>query len=610
MNILPEYAYKLILLLGVYLFGYGEGIHAQQDISLSVQVLNYLDGSAVNQATINIYQHRMTQKNGITSLGKVHHKALSHELTNRQGKAASTLPQAIINTFISIEVSASGYEQVKKQGYQLTQLNNYIVIHLVPNKLSPSEKELFELKSNASFLQKEQEKLRHLLETTVWSTRKPAKAGNSSDCSYSLPEQVYVSNLQNGYNSSASGPGYTGFIDFDLYIAGVVQGELGGITSNLETKKAQAVAARSYSLNRHERGVPVNIGQAYHDTPSESSSLGSSQSSGEVILYNGEVIDAKYSARCNGDYTQDARAGTWSPYTTCDTYGNYIPYLLSVPCSGHINCNVAGETPCCEANISTSGENGYIFGHGVGLCQRGIEAFGELFNWNHCDMLTHYYSSVCIANISCSNTEELLDCESATPIACGEVFYGAPSSDASRVYNYGCNDWTETGPERVHKFVAPYDGRLTASISNFSGDLDIYLLGSCDPFDCLGTVNSSSVEYEYMEEGKTYYFVVDADDGSGSAYELALTCENLTAIQTTKQKTKTPAVLPNPGSNYIHFEALPINSQVSFKNLQGKLVQQCIWNGKPVHIGTLNPGVYIISFPNRFSFSSIKFIKL
>lgn len=125
-------------------------------------------------------------------------------------------------------------------------------------------------------------------------------------------------------------------------------------------------------------------------------------------------------------------------------------------------------------------------------------------------------------------TPLVLDCTSAIPLTCGVVYHGASSSALSHVETYGCNSWTETGPERIHSIVPSNNGTLAATISNYTGDLDIYLLGSCDPNDCLGTVSSSSVTYSNAIAGHTYYLVVDADDGSGSAYDLEVSCPTVT----------------------------------------------------------------------------------
>ncbi len=129
-------------------------------------------------------------------------------------------------------------------------------------------------------------------------------------------------------------------------------------------------------------------------------------------------------------------------------------------------------------------------------------------------------------NTSClpiTITETTLDCSNSVVLTCGTSYSGPSSTSTSFIDAYGCNNWTEAGPERVHTITPTYNGTLTATLSNFTGDLDVYILGSCDPSDCLGTVASSSATID-AQAGHTYYIVVDADDGSGSAYDIIVNC--------------------------------------------------------------------------------------
>lgn len=123
---------------------------------------------------------------------------------------------------------------------------------------------------------------------------------------------------------------------------------------------------------------------------------------------------------------------------------------------------------------------------------------------------------------------DTLDCSNAVSLTINETYSGPASSNNSSVEFYNCADFTESGPERVHTVVADYDGNLTANISNFpeEDDLDVFILGSCDPNDCLGEVEKNCATYENAVAGQTYYIVVDSDDGSGSGYDLLITNPN------------------------------------------------------------------------------------
>lgn len=111
----------------------------------------------------------------------------------------------------------------------------------------------------------------------------------------------------------------------------------------LEALKAQAVVARTYTLRRHTEGSRHNSAdvctdssccQAYWDVGEYLSSGGKtedlekirlavSDTSDEVLIYNGSLIDATYFS-CSGGMTEDAVA----------VWGNDVPYLKAVESPG------------------------------------------------------------------------------------------------------------------------------------------------------------------------------------------------------------------------------------------------------------------------------------
>lgn len=217
-------------------------------------------------------------------------------------------------------------------------------------------------------------------------------------CTYTVPDSVFVTHLKNGYNgTTCPGAGFTGYINFQEYIAGVIQGEMGGFP--LEAKKAQAVAARTYSLHRVEDGLSANCGQAYSFTPTATSLEAANSTIQQILLYDGSVCYGHYAARCDGTTTLNANEGVWSGYPTCTISGGATPYEISRPCSGHVNCSTTGE-PCCDVFIPSKGINNHIYGHGVGLCQRGAQAFsGAPYYYDYQQILNAFYTDVCIANL-------------------------------------------------------------------------------------------------------------------------------------------------------------------------------------------------------------------
>ncbi len=141
--------------------------------------------------------------------------------------------------------------------------------------------------------------------------------------------------------------------------------------------------------------------------------------------------------------------------------------------------------------------------------------------WRDEFALAYYDAITSFFNINCSTS--LLDCSLAKPLNCGEWYQQDVSNAPSQVETYGCNNWSESGPERVHSFSLSSPTDVSVVIDNFSGDLDTYILSDCHQDSCVGTTYSQgSVAYD-LPVGD-YYVVVDSDDGSTSGYDISFQC--------------------------------------------------------------------------------------
>lgn len=114
-------------------------------------------------------------------------------------------------------------------------------------------------------------------------------------------------------------------LPFEQYLYSVVAIEM-YTDWPMEALKSQAVAARTYALylgSRFEIAhvVDTTLSQAYYGASSEhpNSTAAVDATKGEVILYNGSLIEALYSSSAGGR-TADAT----------EAWGNAIPYLQSV----------------------------------------------------------------------------------------------------------------------------------------------------------------------------------------------------------------------------------------------------------------------------------------
>jgi hypothetical protein len=156
----------------------------------------------------------------------------------------------------------------------------------------------------------------------------------------------------------------------DEYVKGVVPSEIGQ-QKPMEALKAQAIAARSYAVctRRHAlQGFDVCTTthcQAYRaESRYPDSDSAVDETSGLVVTYNDRLVSAPFFGHCDG-HTRNSE----------DVWSGATAHLRSVPC-------ICGSTE--------------LYGHGVGMCQRGAVAMalqGALAE----EILKHYYTGVEIA---------------------------------------------------------------------------------------------------------------------------------------------------------------------------------------------------------------------
>jgi hypothetical protein len=149
---------------------------------------------------------------------------------------------------------------------------------------------------------------------------------------------------------------------------------------------------------------------------------------------------------------------------------------------------------------------------------------------------------------SCPGEADL--CEAALPLACGETVLGSSAQTQNgNLWSDYCHSG-ETGPEVIYAYEHP-GGLLNLSLSSpDSGQLDLILLGSCDPDDCLAMpwlVGSSEIISGVWPAG-TYFVVVDAFlwDGQPYTFELSTApCLGTDAL-CHHESTGLSLVLPDP----------------------------------------------------------------
>ncbi|MBX7221613.1 MAG: hypothetical protein K1Y36_16805 [Blastocatellia bacterium] len=243
-------------------------------------------------------------------------------------------------------------------------------------------------------------------------------------------------------------------MDFNEFIAGVVSAEMGD-GFPFEALKNQAVCARTYALERFNRTGVANGGQAYTATHGNKSTNATYNTNAIVFLFNNQVVPAYFSARCHGDFTLNSEDGL-SNITTCIPGGlgvGTLGYARSRPCSGHVNCSQTTET-CCVVTIG--GRQQFIYGHGVGMCQRGAQQFAGRDGRDWQQIVQAYYTNIVLTNTPGFGVGDQIVTTTGLNVrnsACGPtVITNVPSGTTGRIVS---------GPQRPLCNLAAPDSYLT-----------------------------------------------------------------------------------------------------------------------------------------------------
>lgn len=133
-------------------------------------------------------------------------------------------------------------------------------------------------------------------------------------------------------------------LELEEYIVGVVASEM-PVGFELEALKAQAVAARSFVVSRNYKVDDTTRSQVYstidklkanwgaqYETNMAKISLAVEETKGEVLYYNGKVVNALYFSTSNGQTVNSE-----------DYYQSALPYLVAVDSAWDLEENPRAE---------------------------------------------------------------------------------------------------------------------------------------------------------------------------------------------------------------------------------------------------------------------------
>ncbi len=190
-------------------------------------------------------------------------------------------------------------------------------------------------------------------------------------------------------------------MDLEEYLKGVLPKEI-GTSFPAEAKKAQAVAARTYTISYTNGGQKAictttkcqvwspthyaSTDQAVEDTRSQVAVYTGSNST-----YNLKLAGGYFAASCGGA-TVNSEDGGWS----------FRPFLRSVTCIENKtgSCSaICQPSTCNNAKCPSSHPTCWgIFGHRIGLCQRGAQSMASC-SFTYAQIIGHYYTDTEVANV-------------------------------------------------------------------------------------------------------------------------------------------------------------------------------------------------------------------
>ncbi len=616
--------FLFLLLEGSFVFS--------QSLKIEGKIIDAITEKPIEQAHITISKRKViTLANGEKSMKSIDESSFyATEKTDSKGSFLWTISAKEINDYFLIKITANGYEA---NGYAIfcPSYHKSIFAKLIKSELSEEEQWFLLLEDDKMVEEKNQAKSYDFLalnDPDLENENNNYKT--SAGCSFAVADTIYVRQLIDGYNTSncpVSGF-FTGYLPTEEFIAGVIAGEMGtGTSFPLEAKKTQALCARTYALKKIQLGSGGNCGQAYSSNwvSSPSCSTAAFSTNKQVILYNNNLIIAYFAARCNGQYTQNANEATFSAHSHCNLSGGALPYCVCRPCSGHPSCATAGETPCCTVSNSCYPNGGALYGHGVGMCQRGSQQFANN-GLSYCDIIHNFYSNICIANSTCEDSVLACNapannacpgaltlplsttCSYVSASSCGATSSGISSCIGNKDDDIWFNFTSGTTASVVVKILpsASYNPVFQVLTSPFGGNMTEI---ACINNTGMGVSEEDTV---LLSPNTNYYIRVwHADAGYGLTGDFQICVRELlpTGIESTAN-TPTIQVIPNPNKGTFYIAGVipsEKTQQMSIYNLFGqKVLEETVFS--PNISLPANPGFYVGYITSSKGLQTFRFI--
>ncbi|MDY0003249.1 MAG: DUF4215 domain-containing protein, partial [Polyangia bacterium] len=193
-----------------------------------------------------------------------------------------------------------------------------------------------------------------------------------------------------------------------------------------------------------------------------------------------------------------------------------------------VNLNCGGGT--CGDGVINTGEqcddDNTTGGDGCSAtCQIEVCGYGVVDVGEECDDGNTVPGDGCSA--TCQNEANM--CVADFFLGCGAMDWwnNGDTGSTDNIDGYpACVNWTDNGPEYTYWYYAYRSGDVTVTISDFTGDLDIFVLedngDGCRASTCIA-YGSSTTTFSAVA-GSYYYFVVDGYNNTVSDYTINVSC--------------------------------------------------------------------------------------
>jgi murein DD-endopeptidase MepM/ murein hydrolase activator NlpD len=310
--------------------------------------------------------------------------------------------------------------------------------------------------------------------------------------------------------------------------------------------------------NQFQPGQTVYFAAYYRDQ------MVNSVSNYAVIQPNGAVWQS-WSATSNQTYTASwwhwnfqlpatAPTGTWKFQVTFNgqtTVHNFTVGSCSSPATTQIFVSNVTSTSV-RLNCSVAGVSAYDWRYRATAASSWTDLPSTTANFVDISGLTPGTAYEFQAGVRCTNnvwsnwsgsklfiTPAASLCTGALAITCGGQASGTTAGGTNSLSSYGCSTWPETGPERIYKLVLTSGGTFTATLSNLTADLDVFVLNACNSAGCVAFGENAATVTN--APAGTYYIVVDGYQGVAGNFTLSVSCPAETGNNEPCGATQLPA---------------------------------------------------------------------